>query len=111
MTVVALSDLIRCQNDLIKALDSDSVSALEHATASVAAAIARLTSDPEWQKSLDVGEDVTYALKQAEAAKARVNFLTDRTRQRLERITSARGDRVVQTYGARGKPRNSLPPR
>lgn len=44
-----------------------------------------------------------YALRQAEAARGRVNFLTDRVSQRLERLTHQRGERVTHTYTNAGK--------
>ena len=59
-------------------------------------------ANPEDQGRFD------YALRQAEAARGRVNFLTDRVAQRMERLTQRRGSRIVSMYTSHGKLRQSL---
>jgi hypothetical protein len=98
-----IETLIECQTALIAALDAGDVAALEDATARVAKAVAAVRAQGGWTESGQAKDRIGHALKQAEAARTRVNFLTDRTRQRLERLHQMRGERVVQTYGARGK--------
>jgi len=46
---------------------------------------------------------VDHAVRQTDAARTRVNFLADRTRQRLDRLAERRGQRRPATYNAAGK--------
>jgi len=97
----AIDRLIDCQGALISALDAGDVIAVEDATARVARALEDVRAE-----SHAPSEDrprFDYALRQAEAARGRVNFLTDRVSQRLERLTHQRGDRVTHTYTNAGK--------
>ena len=97
----AIDRLIDCQGALISALDAGDVSAVEDATARVARALEAVRAETP-----SANEDrprFDYALRQAEAARGRVNFLTDRVSQRLERLTHQRGERVTHTYTNAGK--------
>jgi hypothetical protein len=97
----AIDRLIDCQGALISALDAGDVSAVEVATARVARALEAVRAETP-----SANEDrprFDYALRQAEAARGRVNFLTDRVSQRLERLTHQRGERVTHTYTNAGK--------
>ncbi|MFM7027600.1 MAG: hypothetical protein ACKOXK_02850 [Chakrabartia sp.] len=101
MSSSAIEHLISCQNDLIRALDAGDVIALELATARVGSALDLVRADPG--PVTRERERFDHALRQAEAARFRVNFLTDRVTQRLDRLTRRRGQRIVQTYDRAGK--------
>lgn len=97
----AIENLIDCQSALIRALDGGDVSAVEAATAQVARALEQVRQEAPPRRE-ERGR-VDYALRQAEAARGRVNFLTDRVAQRIERLPERRGHRTVQTYTNTGK--------
>lgn len=97
----AIERLIDCQGALISALDAGDVIAVEDATARVARALEAVRD--EGLSTTDDKPHFDYALRQAEAARGRVNFLTDRVSQRIERLTHQRGDRVIHTYTNAGK--------
>lgn len=97
----AIERLIDCQGALISALDAGDVNAVEDATARVARALDDVRA--EGKATTNDRPQFDYALRQAEAARGRVNFLTDRVSQRLERLTHQRGDRVTHTYTNAGK--------
>jgi hypothetical protein len=107
MTCSPIELLIDCQGALIRALDDGDVSAVERATASVARALDAVR-DEKIGSATERGR-FDYALRQAEAARGRVNFLTDRVAQRLDRLTQRRGNRVVQLYTSSGKLGFKLP--
>jgi hypothetical protein len=100
---VEVETLIACQTALLAALDAGDVAALEEATARVAAAVSAVRAQGGWGGDAHQKDRIAHALKQAEAARTRVNFLTDRTRQRIERLSEMRGQRIIQTYGNQGK--------
>ncbi len=97
----AIERLIDCQGALISALDAGDVVAVEDATARVVRALEDIRA--EGNSTSEDRPRFDYALRQAEAARGRVNFLTDRVSQRLERLTHQRGDRVTHTYTNAGK--------
>ncbi len=107
MTASAIELLIDCQGALIQALDEGDLSAVEAATARVASALNAVRAEP----ICSVAERglFDYAHRQAEVARSRVNFLTDRVAQRLNRLTQRRGRRVVQLHTPRGKLGFTLP--
>jgi hypothetical protein len=104
-----IETLIACQSALLDALDAGDVAAIEDTTARVAAAVAAVRARGGWTDGAPEKDRISHALKQAEAARTRVNFLTDRTRRRIERLSELRGQRIVQTYGSRGKLGNFKP--
>lgn len=101
MATRAIEQLIACQGALIQALDAGDIVAVETATAQVARALDAVRG--ETVASSEDRVEFDYALRQADAARGRVNFLTDRVAQRLERLTQRRGDRTVRTYTNTGK--------
>lgn len=101
MAIAALEQLIASQGALIDALDQGDVAALEEATRGVARAIDAVRHERANAQSERLRVD--YALRQTEAARGRVNFLTDRVAQRLDRLTGRRGRGFVQTYTNTGK--------
>ncbi len=93
--------LIAAQDSLIAALDAGDIAAVEVATAAMSRLLAMMRSH------CTVGRveraRVDCALKQTEAARTRVNYLADRTRQKLDRMAERRGNQRPPTYTAAGR--------
>lgn len=88
MPLRAIEQLITSQGALILALNAGDVVAVEAATARVARALDRMRDD----RAPLAGDDrrLAYALRQAETARSRVNFLTGHVAHHLERLTGRR---------------------
>jgi predicted translin family RNA/ssDNA-binding protein len=100
--------VIDAQTALIEALDNGRVEAIEAATRQLSQALARVREAGAWHADDKTAARVDHALRQTAAAATRVNYLADRTRQRLGRVAMARGSGEAPTYDARGKARLSL---
>jgi hypothetical protein len=98
MTTALIDQLITAQATLIVALDRRDADAIETATKALGAAVAALRSQDAWRESGDMRERVSHALKQTDAARIRVNYLSDWTRQRIDSIAELRGGISAQTY-------------
>jgi hypothetical protein len=105
VTNTAIEHVIEAQTALIAALDDGTAETIERATRRLSDALAHVRAAGAWRA--DDGARVAHALRQTDAAATRVNYLADRTRQRLGRIAQARGTGGGQTYDARGKARLS----
>lgn len=104
MIEAALDRLVAAETNLIEALDGHDVAALETATATLAGAVNDVKSLASSSIALGLLEQVRHALALAEAARARVNYLTDRNRRRLELLTTAVGaERRTRAYGPDGR--------
>lgn len=99
-----LQHVIDCQQALLTALDARDPSRIEQATERLAAAVATAKGVDVWRPTPARREQVEHALKQSDAARIRVNILTDWTRQRIERLAQLRGEQPAQTYA---RPRNA----
>ena len=99
-----LQRVIDCQQALLAALDARDAQAIEAASAQLAAAVAAAKGVAVWRPSRESRDQLEHALKQSDAARIRVNILTDWTRQRIERLAQLRGDQSAQTYA---RPRNA----
>ncbi len=101
MNAADVEAVIVAQAALIAALDAGDVAAIERATATLADLLGTLK-----QQNLVAPMDrtrVDHALRQSDAARIRVNFLADRTRQRRERLAQVRGARAATLYSPRGQ--------
>jgi hypothetical protein len=98
MSVALLDALIASQNDLLAALDQRDVGAIEEATVNLAIAVSAAKAADVWRDQFDSKSKIDYALKQTEAARARVNFLADWNRQKIEKLAVLRGNSVTATY-------------
>jgi hypothetical protein len=107
MSTAAIDQVIAAQSALIDALDGGRVEAVEAATQALVVALAALRGEGAARASSGTAARVDHALRQTGAASVRVNYLTDRTRQRLDRIALAQGRPGAQTYDSSGKPRLS----
>lgn len=95
-----IAGVVAAQTALIDALDGGDVAAIEAATTAVSQAVLRMRACGV--VSGISRDELSYALKQSEAARTRVNFLADRTRQRLDRLAERRGVRHAATYNSAG---------
>ena len=86
--------IIARQTDLIAALDAFDADAVVAASQALADALAELPDD---QAAPDA-ERLAYGLKQAEAARIRVKYLTAWNRQKIDRLAELRGQSSSNTY-------------
>lgn len=91
-----LEHVIDCQQRLIEALDARDAAALERATVDLSDALSVLKANGA---VYDVEPArLGLAMKQAQAARIRVNVLSDWTRQRIDRLAEVRSGPSA-TYG------------
>jgi hypothetical protein len=98
MTAALIEQLITAQSTLIAALDTRDAVAIEQATQALGSSVAALRAQDAWRESGDMRERVSLALKQTDAARIRVNYLSDWTRQRIDSIAELRGGAPTQIY-------------
>jgi hypothetical protein len=104
MTIAALDRLVAAQATLIEALDGDDAAGLEAAVAAFGQILDLLKTPGQWHPTPETIAQLTKALAIAETARARVNYLTDRNRRRMELFTAAVGaERRTPAYGPDGR--------
>ena len=91
MSEAALNRLTAASEGLIAALDKGNAAAVEEATQRFANAIDEVRSIGGWHGSPEIIAKLQHAMKLAEAARARVNYLTDINRRRFELLCKAAG--------------------
>jgi hypothetical protein len=104
MSVGNLETIIACQNDLLLALDARDVASMESASAALQVAVNAAKSTDTWQNHAEAKAKIDYALKQSDAARTRVNFLSDWTRQKIEKLAELRGVAHSGPYKNRKNP-------
>jgi hypothetical protein len=94
-----IDNLIACQNDLIAALDARDADAVVAATHALSAALDALSvTDAMVDQEL-----LAHGMKQAEAARIRVKYLTAWNRQKIDRLAELRGQKSAIIYTAHPK--------
>ncbi len=96
-----IGDVIDCQTKLIAALDARDADAILSASAALAQAVEILRVSPAAPNS----DELTLGLKQADAARIRVKYLTAWNRQKIDRLAELRGQFSGNIYT---KPRESV---
>ena len=91
MSLATLDRLELCQETLISALDANDVEAVESAVANLHDAVNEVKAAGGWRDIDTVRTRARRVLALIEAARIRVNFLTDQNRQRIEGLTALRG--------------------
>lgn len=86
--------VIDCQAQLIAALDAQDADAILSATADLERSVQALRHQP----NPVTDERLAYGLKQAEAARIRVKYLTAWNRQKIDRLAECRGQTSLITY-------------
>jgi hypothetical protein len=92
MSLTALARLEEAHEDLIGALDANDVEDIERRVEELRSAITAVRAMGGWRQTPELKERAKRISQLGEAARVRVNFLTDITRQRLEMLSAARGD-------------------
>ena len=98
MTPTVLDQLITSETALIEALDGDDVAVLEAAMTDFRDTLDLLKSKGAWHATPETVAQLTRALALAEAARVRVNYLTDRTRRRINLLSDAAGVIPISGY-------------
>ena len=103
MTTSALQRLEEAHVDLIGALDANDVETIERLVEELKTAISAVRSFGGWRETPELKDRARRIVQLGEAARVRVNFLTDMTRQRRQMLASARGDVRVGVYSPAGR--------
>ena len=103
MNPAALERLEEAHMDLIVALDANDVESIERRVEELRTAISAVRATGGWRETPELKERAKRIAKLGEAARVRVNFLTDMTRQRLQMLAAARGESVGGVYSPSGR--------
>lgn len=103
MNQAALDALIAHEEALIAALDSQDIALIETSTSDMRDALTRVAAIGSWHDRGTVGERVVQAVRLAEAAKGRINYLADRNRRQLDRLATLTGAPLAAAYGRAGR--------
>ena len=98
-----LSRLEACHVALIAALDRDDVAGIQLAISEFGGALDAVRSAGAWRDRPEVLDLVQRICNLSEAARIRVNFLTDLNQRRIEALAAARGRPVPMPYGRDGR--------
>ena len=91
MNDLSIDALIAAERALIAALDADDVVVIERTTTAYANALRHLSGAGTCAAAPELRGRIAEALRLADTARARVNLLVDRTRQRLALLSRAAG--------------------
>ncbi|HET6943147.1 MAG TPA: hypothetical protein VFH89_13385 [Sphingomicrobium sp.] len=83
-----LNRVVACQEELIEALDAGNAEAIERTSIELAEALHALSGQGAVRETDK--EAIERALLKADAARIRVNILSDWTRQRIDRLSEIR---------------------
>lgn len=100
------SSLVRLKDrhvQLISALDGDDVQHIEQAVREFAGALNDVQAQGAWEDRTEVTDTVLDLFRLSEAARIRVNFLTDLNQQRLDALSHVCSRAVSTAYGSDGK--------
>jgi hypothetical protein len=89
-----IEGVIDCQTRLIVALDAQDADAILSATAALERSVQALRHQP----NPVADERLAYGLKQTEAARIRVKYLTAWNRQKIDRLAECRGQTSLIIY-------------
>jgi hypothetical protein len=103
MSANALVRLEQAHEGLIGALDGSDVEGIECKLEELRTAISEVRSMGGWRASPDLKARAMRIAALGEAARIRVNFLTDLTRQRLEMLSGVRGEALGTAYSQTGR--------
>lgn len=100
--IAALNRLEACHRRLISALDASDVEAIMESVGEFREAVEEIRSIGIWKETPKVAEVVGNIRRLSDAARIRVNFLTDLNRQRIDVLAAARGRAFAGTYRSDG---------
>jgi hypothetical protein len=99
----ALDRLIAGEEALLAALDGEDVAAIEVATLRFRDALEAIRSSDPVERTPAVKARLVRALELADQARARTNYLADRTSRQLDRLAAVGVGRPVIAYGRDGR--------
>jgi hypothetical protein len=108
MTSASVEAVISAQQALIAALDGRDAAAIVNATHALAETVAMLRAQDGWRESRPLRDRISHALKQSDAARIRINYLADWTRQRIDSIAELRGGGLPPTYAKPCKTKGNI---
>lgn len=97
MTAQSIEALMQCQTALIAALDAGDVAEIERATQEMGSAVEALRADDGRVGSNSL-PSLDHAMRQNQAARIRVNYLSEFNRQKIDRLSEIRGADPALTY-------------
>ena len=103
MSEAALQQLDDAQAALIAALDAHDIDAIDAANAAVASAVEAVRAAGGWRDRPGLRQDLIRILKTAEAARGRINALSDQNRRDLDKLISLAGAPRAVAYGRAGR--------
>lgn len=103
MTPAPLQQLEACHHALIDALDAQDLEALEGSIDAFRSALEQVHAQGAWRDQPGVLDSIGRIHRLSEAARIRVNFLTDLNQQRIDALAAARGRENVVVYGRSGR--------
>lgn len=103
MTAAALDQLIAAEEIFISALDGEDIGAIEQAALTMRATLASVAASGAWNTNGETGARLVQAMRLAEAAGGRVNYLADRNRRRLDKLAQLSGAQRPQAYSRYGR--------
>ncbi|MDP8913904.1 MAG: hypothetical protein M3N39_10060 [Pseudomonadota bacterium] len=103
MSLNALERLEEAHEELIGALDANDVESIELRVEELRSAISAVRAMGGWRDSPELKNRAKRISQLGEAARIRVNFLTDMTRQRLQMVAAARGEVSGSLYSPAGR--------
>ena len=104
MSLKALERLESSQSILIAALDADDIAAIERGVDALRDAAGAVRAVARWDDHPELRQVAFRVLALTDAARVRVNFLTDDIARRIENLAAARGavpDLVYRRPGRR----------
>lgn len=106
MSEIVLDRLTGAAEGLIDALDKGNAQSVEEATRRFTDAIDAVRAVGGWHASPTIVEKLQHAMKLADAARARINYLADINRRRFDMLCKAAGlDAPANAYDRRGRMR------
>ena len=102
MSDVALQQLDDAQAALIAALDAHDLDAIDAANSAVASAVEGVRAVGGWRERPGLRDDLIRILRSAEAARGRVNALSDGNRRDFDKLISLGGTPRAWAYGRHG---------
>ena len=103
MSINALQRLEEAHEELIGALDANDVESIELKVEELRSAISAVRAMGGWRDAPELKNRAKRISQLGEAARIRVNFLTDMTRQRLQMLGAVRGDVSASLYSPAGR--------
>lgn len=103
MIPASLQRLEDCHHALIDALDAQDLDALEGSIEAFRTALDDVRAKGAWREQPGVLDSIGRIHALSEAARIRVNFLTDLNQQRIDTLAAARGRDNVVVYGRTGR--------